>query len=154
MDNLKKTLTEIVQSPNTMGYFMRHARVYQDGSMEFASITFEPYKPGLVIPESGRMHMTYEDLQFLLDGLWAMGLRPSARMGVDLHTMGNFGPEASHLSWMKQKLEEGWVYGEVKDPEAKTHPCLVPFDQLPREQQAKDFIFRAVVHACSATRPA
>ena len=73
--------------------------------------------------------------------------RASARMGVDLHTMGNFGPEASHISWMKQKVDEGWVYGPVKDPEAKQHPCIVPFDQLPREQQAKDYIFRAVVHS-------
>lgn len=73
--------------------------------------------------------------------------RSSARMGVDLHTMGDFGPEASHISWMKQKLREGWVYGKTKDPVAKTHPCLIPFDQLPREQQAKDFIFRAIVHA-------
>jgi hypothetical protein len=73
--------------------------------------------------------------------------RESARMGVDLHTMGDFGPEASHISWMSQKVSEGWVYGLVKDAEAKTHPCLVPFAELPREQQAKDFIFRAVVHA-------
>jgi len=73
--------------------------------------------------------------------------RESARMGVDLHLMGNFGPEASHISWMNQKLEDGWTYGPVKDPEAKQHPCIVPFDQLPREQQAKDYIFRAVVHA-------
>lgn len=73
--------------------------------------------------------------------------RESARMGVDLHLMGNFGPEASHISWMNQKLEDGWTYGPVKDPEAKQHPCMVPFDQLPREQQAKDYIFRAVVHA-------
>lgn len=73
--------------------------------------------------------------------------RSSARMGVDLHTMGDFGPEASHISWMQQKLADGWVYGEKKDPAAKTHPCLVPFHKLPREQQAKDFIFRAVVHA-------
>lgn len=80
--------------------------------------------------------------------------RSSARMGVDLHTMGDFGPEAYHMSWMKQKVEEGWVYGEVKNPEAKTHPCLVPFDQLPREQQAKDFIFRAVVHSLRETAPA
>ena len=79
--------------------------------------------------------------------------RSSARMGVDLHTMGNFGPEASHISWMKQKLEEGWVYGPVKDPENKQHPCIVPFDALPREQQAKDFIFRAVVHALRETEP-
>jgi hypothetical protein len=73
--------------------------------------------------------------------------RESVRMGVDLHLMGDFGPEASHLSWMNEKYNTGWVYGEVKDPEKKEHPCLVPFDQLPKEQQAKDYIFRAVVHA-------
>jgi hypothetical protein len=73
--------------------------------------------------------------------------RESARMGVDLHMMGDFGPEASHVSWMKQKLEDGWTYGPVKAPDLKQHPCMVPFAELPREQQAKDFIFRAVVHA-------
>ena len=46
-----------------------------------------------------------------------------------------------------QKVADGWGYGETKDPEAKTHPCMVAFDQLPREQQAKDFIFRSIVHA-------
>jgi RyR domain len=73
--------------------------------------------------------------------------RSSARMGVDLHLMGDFGPEASHASWLKQKLEEGWVYGSTKNPERKEHPCMVPFEDLPREQQAKDFIFRGVVQA-------
>lgn len=73
--------------------------------------------------------------------------RVSARMGVDLHLSGDFGPEASHISWMEQKRAEGWKYGPVKNPETKEHPCYVPYDQLPREQQAKDYIFRAVVHA-------
>lgn len=83
-----------------------------------------------------------------------MWQRDSARLGVELHMRKNVGPEASHESWMAQKVAEGWVYGPVKDPEAKTHPCIVPFDQLPREQQAKDFIFRAVVHALRPTAPA
>ena len=73
--------------------------------------------------------------------------RASARKGVDLHTMGDFGPEASHVSWMQQKLDEGWAYGPVKDQEAKQHPCMIPFGELPREQQAKDYLFRGVVHA-------
>lgn len=73
--------------------------------------------------------------------------RDSAMLGVKLHTENNVGPEASHESWMAQKVAEGWVFGPKKDPEAKTHHCIVPFDMLPREQQAKDFIFRAVVHA-------
>ena len=56
---------------------------------------------------------------------------------------------AEHDAWMADKIADGWRYGEIKDAEAKTHPCLVPFDQLPREQQAKDALFRAVVKALS-----
>ena len=74
--------------------------------------------------------------------------KDSAKLGVKLHlTNPDAGPQASHESWMDQKLAEGWVYGDKKDPDAKTHPCICGFDQLPREQQAKDFIFRAVVLA-------
>ena len=74
--------------------------------------------------------------------------KDSAVLGARLHIEHpEAGPEASHESWMAQKLADGWVYGIVKDEVAKTHHCLVPFDQLPREQQAKDYIFRAVVHA-------
>lgn len=53
--------------------------------------------------------------------------------------------EESHESWMKKKVEDGWVYGEVKDPEKKTHPCMVPYAQLPAAQRRKDAIFGAVV---------
>lgn len=73
--------------------------------------------------------------------------KQSARMGADLHLSGDFGPEASHVAWMQQKLDEGWKYGPVKNPDLKEHPCMVPFADLPREQQAKDYIFRAVVHS-------
>lgn len=80
--------------------------------------------------------------------------RDSAMLGVKLHTEDNASPAASHESWMAQKVADGWVYGPEKDPERKQHPCIVPFDQLPREQQAKDFIFRGVVHALRVTGPA
>jgi hypothetical protein len=56
-------------------------------------------------------------------------------------------PADSHESWLKQKVEEGWVFGLVKDPEAKTHPCIVPHDKLPPTQQAKDSLFIAAVNA-------
>ena len=72
--------------------------------------------------------------------------KESALMGVDLHASGeDHGPEVSHESWMAQKLADGWVYGEVKDAEKKEHPCIVPFADLPVEQQAKDYIFAAIV---------
>lgn len=54
-------------------------------------------------------------------------------------------PSASHDNWLAQKQAEGWTYGETKDAEAKTHPCMRPFDELPVEQQAKDHIFTAIV---------
>ena len=74
--------------------------------------------------------------------------KESARMGVRLHIEHpEVGPEASHESWMAQKAADGWVYGQEKRPDLKQHPCMVPFGELPREQQAKDYIFRAVVHA-------
>lgn len=74
--------------------------------------------------------------------------RSSALNGVALH-LGNpeAGPEASHQAWLKEKEETGWKYGPVKNPETKEHPCMVPFSDLPTDQQAKDFIFRAIVHA-------
>ena len=72
--------------------------------------------------------------------------RESARMGVDFHMTGDFGPEATHISWLKAKIEAGWKYGPIKDESKKEHPCIVPFNQLSVEQQAKDYIFRAIVH--------
>lgn len=59
------------------------------------------------------------------------------------------GDSASHDSWMRQKVADGWVFGEVKDPEAKTHPCMVPFDELPRDQQFKDRLFRTIAHSAA-----
>jgi hypothetical protein len=50
-------------------------------------------------------------------------------------------PSDSHDSWMAQKIAEGWSYGRVKDPVAKTHPCMVPYEDLFGEQRAKDTIF-------------
>lgn len=74
--------------------------------------------------------------------------KDSARKGVRFHYENSgAGDSASHDEWMRVKLEEGWVFGPIKDPEAKTHPCIVPFEELPREQQFKDRLFRTIVHA-------
>lgn len=56
-------------------------------------------------------------------------------------------PSASHDAWLKQKQEEGWSFGPVKDPEKKEHPCFVPYGDLPLEQRMKDYLFSAVVKA-------
>lgn len=56
-------------------------------------------------------------------------------------------PEQLHESWMLSKISDGWRYGEVKDFEAKTHPCIVPYDSLPEFQRRKDELFRDTVCA-------
>lgn len=56
-------------------------------------------------------------------------------------------PRQSHEGWLAHKTRDGWVYGAVKDPERKTHPCMVPYDELPEAQRQKDEIFVIVVHA-------
>lgn len=58
-------------------------------------------------------------------------------------------PSAQHDAWMREKVAAGWVHGPVKDASATPpcHPCLVPYDQLPPHQRAKDHLFKAIVNA-------
>ena len=56
-------------------------------------------------------------------------------------------PEDIHNAWMQQKTKEGWVFGDIKDPDKKTHPCMLPYLDLPLEQRRKDHLFSAVVKA-------
>lgn len=74
--------------------------------------------------------------------------KQSAIAGVQYHRNNpNSTPADSHNSWLKEKELTGWKYGPVKDPEKKEHPCFVPYEQLPKEQQGKDHLFLAVVRA-------
>jgi hypothetical protein len=57
---------------------------------------------------------------------------------------------AQHEAWMADKRADGWTCGSVKDATAKTHPCMVPYDQLPFEQRVKDHAFKAVVRAMAS----
>lgn len=73
--------------------------------------------------------------------------RESAINGVQFHINNpDASNSASHDNWMAEKVADGWVYGETKDPEAKTHHCIVPFGELPKDQQIKDVLFRNLVH--------
>ena len=57
---------------------------------------------------------------------------------------------AQHDAWLEDKRKDGWTYGPVKDSEKKEHPCFVPYDVLPVEQQLKDALFKVVVGALTS----
>jgi hypothetical protein len=74
--------------------------------------------------------------------------RQSAVAGVRAVVEGRAkSPEEQHQAWCDDKLRDGWKFGHIKDGEKKTHPCLVPYADLPPEQRRKDVLFRAVVAA-------
>lgn len=74
--------------------------------------------------------------------------RDSALKGVGFRiAYPDSGHDAQHNAWMQDKITQGWKYGLKKDPEKKTHPCIVPFDQLPIFQQKKDALFAGIVDA-------
>lgn len=54
-------------------------------------------------------------------------------------------PEQQHESWLADKIQDGWVYGDMKDVDKKTHPCIVPYEELPLSQRIKDYLFKGVV---------
>lgn len=70
--------------------------------------------------------------------------RQSAISGVREARLGRT-PRHLHESWCIWKKEHGWRYGPVKDPQAKTHPCLVDYGRLPEQQKIKDRLFIAIV---------
>ena len=71
--------------------------------------------------------------------------KESARNGVRFHLNTISTPEGSHKNWMEVKEADGWIYGEVKDVDKKTHPCFLPYEKLPDDQKIKDYIFRSVI---------
>jgi hypothetical protein len=71
--------------------------------------------------------------------------RSSAVNGVRGVLVDGNGPKESHASWLAEKEANGWKFGPVKDPEKKEHPCMVPYEQLPPEQRAKDDLFTHTV---------
>ena len=61
------------------------------------------------------------------------------KIGAFLEQHKEFLAEAEHQGWEEQKRMEGWTYGPPpKDDKKRTHPWLVPYSELPKEQKDKD----------------
>lgn len=43
-----------------------------------------------------------------------------------------------HEVWAETRIAQGWKYGERRDDVEKTHPCLIPYEDLPEEEKEYD----------------
>ncbi len=43
-----------------------------------------------------------------------------------------------HDVWAVGRIKEGWTYGDVKDNDKKTTPCMVPYEDLPDSEKEYD----------------
>lgn len=46
--------------------------------------------------------------------------------------------ENVHDVWAKARIDEGWTFGHERNDQKKTHPCLVPYNQLPEIEKNYD----------------
>jgi RyR domain len=75
-------------------------------------------------------------------------MHASTRESV-LHALENGGADgrSQHDQWLAQKARDGWAHGPVKDTAAKTHPLMIPYDQLPDWERRKDALINALARA-------
>ena len=43
-----------------------------------------------------------------------------------------------HDVWAQSRIEQGWTYGTERNDALKTHPCLIPYEELPEVEKAYD----------------
>lgn len=43
-----------------------------------------------------------------------------------------------HEVWARNRINDGWTYGPVRDDVKKHHPCLVPYDELSESEKDYD----------------
>ncbi len=43
-----------------------------------------------------------------------------------------------HEVWAQSRIAEGWTLGDKVDSEAKTTPCLIPYEELPESEKDYD----------------
>ena len=61
-------------------------------------------------------------------------------MPASLEPLQEFLAENTHEHWAKQRIAEGWRVGKQRDDDLRTHPGLVPYDQLPDSEKNYDRI--------------
>ena len=75
---------------------------------------------------------------------------PAFRVQFEQVITRQMGPERSadaevlHEDWVRAYEQMGWVCGPVRDTEKKTHPDMVPYNDLGQLERDKDAVFVAL----------
>lgn len=43
-----------------------------------------------------------------------------------------------HNVWAQTRTRQGWTYGKERNDKLKTHPCLIPYEELTEEEKEYD----------------
>lgn len=62
----------------------------------------------------------------------------SVRLTEDLLELREALARNAHELWASLRLSQGWKWGPERDDQAKTHPCLVAYDELPESEKDYD----------------
>ena len=59
-------------------------------------------------------------------------------IGQDILELAELHARNTHEVWAANKIREGWKYGPVLDRDARTHPSLVAYEELPESEKDYD----------------
>ena len=62
----------------------------------------------------------------------------SIKLDTDIIELGEKIAENVHDVWAVGRIREGWTYGEKRNDTEKTHPCLVPYNELTDSEKQYD----------------
>lgn len=69
------------------------------------------------------------------------------KAGVRYALDGTRSREEVHDKWLEVMEAAGWKHGKKRHVGNRTHPCMLPYDELPESQKLKDALFLAIVDA-------
>ena len=64
--------------------------------------------------------------------------KPISTEGIKLSALTEMLAENTHDVWAKNRIEEGWQYGEERNDNLKLHPCLIPYYELSESEKEYD----------------
>lgn len=56
----------------------------------------------------------------------------------EILALSEFLAKNTHDIWAKERISQGWTYGNVRNDEKREHPCLIPYEALPDSEKVYD----------------